>query len=83
MIVLAVVLRKQAFSYAAKAQEASECSEQRSDAMATALLSIKGAKALGCTMLLEQSIRKLRSTEKDAYKKSRIAYFLPLALRKC
>lgn len=81
-LVLAIPVRSRAVSFTVAASKASDLLEQRADAMATTLLSMKGAKALGCTMVMEQTVQKLRSSEKDAYQESRKAYIKPQIMRK-
>lgn len=79
---LAVLVRSQAFGYISAASKASDVAEERSDAMATTLLSIKGAMTLGCMPILKQIIQRLRLAEKEAYRESRKAFVLPYIMRK-
>lgn len=80
-LVLAIPLKGRAVDFAASAAKASELLDERSDAMATTLMSMKGAKTIGCTVVLERIIDKLRAREREAFKKSREVFFAPGVLR--
>lgn len=61
---------------------ASEALQERSEAMTTVIMSMRGAKALGCESTMESIIQKLRSAEQSAYRKFRAAHVLPQMARK-